>query len=320
MTESRVGQRNPGELTVLHVDDEPHYLDLAKTFLESASDRFVVRTATNADLALEYLQKMSIDCVISDHDMPGTSGLELFQTIRTECPRIPFILMTGRSEDEFIARSIDEGISSYLKKTAGTSTFQLLANRIELVVAKEREAAAHAALSQVVSVVNDVTDRESDAAVAQAVCQSICADCVFEFAWIGRYERERPQSILVLGGATRSQSDCGNLGRVPLAGSSTGVMLRTAIETKELQIEAIRSAGPRWHDQPEDEGSTEWVAAVPIHSGGDSIGVLCISAQNASAFNEITCSAFVSIADILSSSLDRSRMHNQSRQTGVSNV
>ena len=320
MTESATIQRNSNKLNVLHVDDEPQYLDVAKTYLESTSERFLIRTATSGEQALDCLKQLPFDCVISDHDMPGISGLELFGEIRSEYPRLPFILMSGKSGDAFIARAIENGISTYLNKTAGTSTFLLLANRIDMVIAQNRQAAAQAYFSKLVDVFRHTTNLESDDAVAQAVCETICANSEFEFAWIGTYDNEEPRSILVKSGATSNESKWKDLGRIPLAGDKAGLVLRRSIETSEIQLQQVREPRDDWRDRSPEDELPEWVASVPICSAGETTGVLCISARNASAFDATACAALSSIAEILSSSFGSRATANHPQQTGVSNV
>jgi CheY-like chemotaxis protein len=62
--------------------------DLGHTVLEASSARE----------ALELLRGTRIDLVITDHAMPGTTGLQLAKAIRAEQPELPILLATGYAE------------------------------------------------------------------------------------------------------------------------------------------------------------------------------------------------------------------------------
>jgi len=74
------------DVDVLHVDDEPEFADLTRTFLEREDDRFTVETATSADEGLEILADRPPDCVVSDYNIPGMDGLEFLDRDQSPCP------------------------------------------------------------------------------------------------------------------------------------------------------------------------------------------------------------------------------------------
>lgn len=94
---------SPGQdedITVLHIDDEPDLVDLAATFLEKEDPRLNVIPITSPEEGLERLAETTVDCVVSDYDMPGQSGLDLLRGIRKTDPDLPFILFTGKGSEE----------------------------------------------------------------------------------------------------------------------------------------------------------------------------------------------------------------------------
>ena len=64
-------------IRVLHVDDDPDLAALTGSFLERENDRITVETAPNATAGLDRLDAGGVDCVVSDHDMPGPNGIEV---------------------------------------------------------------------------------------------------------------------------------------------------------------------------------------------------------------------------------------------------
>jgi PAS domain S-box-containing protein len=130
---------DPDPVRVLHVDDEPDFAELAATFLEREREAFEVSTARSADDGLAILADAAdVDCIVSDYDMPGTSGLEFLETVREEYPDLPFVLFTGRGSEEIASRAISAGVTDYLNKGSGTDQYTVLANRIENAVSQYR--------------------------------------------------------------------------------------------------------------------------------------------------------------------------------------
>ncbi|MFC5366832.1 hybrid sensor histidine kinase/response regulator [Salinirubrum litoreum] len=132
------------EIRVLHVDDSPEFADLTATYLERVDERFTVETATDGEDGLDRFRSATFDCVVSDHEMPGRSGIELLEAIREERPDVPFLLFTGKGSEEVASAAISAGVTDYLQKDGGTEQFTVLANRISNAVEQRRarEAAA----------------------------------------------------------------------------------------------------------------------------------------------------------------------------------
>ena len=116
---------------MLHVDDEPDFAEMTATFLEREDDSFVVETLTRADEALDLLAENSdrLDCIVSDHEMPVMTGIELLENVRKEYDGLPFILFTGKGSEEIASEAISAGVTDYLQK-GGTDKYTILANRV----------------------------------------------------------------------------------------------------------------------------------------------------------------------------------------------
>jgi PAS domain S-box-containing protein len=135
------------EIRVLHVDDEPDFCDLASAYLQRLDDRFTVETATGATAGLSVLEEASVDCVVSDYEMPDRNGIEFLQAVRETHPDLPFVLFTGKGSEEIASEAISAGVSDYLQK-GGSDTYVLLANRIRNLVGRSRSREAVAAAQE----------------------------------------------------------------------------------------------------------------------------------------------------------------------------
>nr|WP_245273013.1 response regulator [Microvirga lotononidis] len=83
--------------TVLLVEDDPLVMTGTAAMLEDLDHRVV--EASSGEQALRILREdASIDLVVTDHAMPGMTGLELAERIRTEWPALPILLASGHAE------------------------------------------------------------------------------------------------------------------------------------------------------------------------------------------------------------------------------
>lgn len=130
---------------ILHVDDEPDFLELTATYLTREDDRFTIDTATSAADALDQLSELAVDCIISDYDMPGRNGIEFLRAVRENHPDRPFILYTGQGSEGVASDAISAGVTDYLEKETGTEQYAVLANRIRNTVERYRAEKARAA-------------------------------------------------------------------------------------------------------------------------------------------------------------------------------
>jgi PAS domain S-box-containing protein len=84
-------------LTVLVVDDDPLVLENTAAMLEDLGHRVI--EARSGHEALELLGRArTLDLVLTDHAMPGMTGMELADRIRAERPGLRVLLATGYAE------------------------------------------------------------------------------------------------------------------------------------------------------------------------------------------------------------------------------
>src|ERR1700743_857310 len=76
----------------------------------------VIEEVTNAEDLLKRSIVEQWDVVISDISMPGRSGLEILQQLRLDHPKLPFLILSVHSEDQYAIRVLKAGASGYLNK------------------------------------------------------------------------------------------------------------------------------------------------------------------------------------------------------------
>ena len=112
---------------VVCVDDEPAFAELTATQLERHGGVTATGFTDPAD-AVDVLD--DVDCVVSDYDMPGTTGLAFLETVREEHPDLPFVLFTGKGSEDVASDAISKGVTEYLQKSTDASQYEVLANRV----------------------------------------------------------------------------------------------------------------------------------------------------------------------------------------------
>jgi CheY-like chemotaxis protein len=96
-----------GQGTILVVDDEPLLRDVAARLLQGLGYR--VLTAPGGESALEILQEKNgeIDLVFLDLFMPGLSGLQTWEQLRTLYPQVRVLFSSGYGEEEKLPPGAD---------------------------------------------------------------------------------------------------------------------------------------------------------------------------------------------------------------------
>src|SRR5687768_1682669 len=80
---------------VLLAEDSADIRDLLKLHL-AVDGRFeVVAESENGDRVLELVRREQPDLLISDMSLEGTSGVELIESLRAECPSCKILVFSG---------------------------------------------------------------------------------------------------------------------------------------------------------------------------------------------------------------------------------
>jgi FixJ family two-component response regulator len=89
------------------VDDDPRVLESLTDLLESAG--YTVRPFSAATDFIAQGALGSIDCLVTDVNMPGLTGLELEQFAERERPELPVVLITGHEDTWSQAQAASRG-------------------------------------------------------------------------------------------------------------------------------------------------------------------------------------------------------------------
>jgi len=98
---------------LLVVDDDTRIRELLQRFLMEHG--FRVTLAKDAAEARMHLKGLAFDLVVLDVMMPGESGLDFAENLRTGSD-IPILMLTARSEAEDRIAGLERGVDDYLPK------------------------------------------------------------------------------------------------------------------------------------------------------------------------------------------------------------
>ncbi len=131
MTKER---RRESETRVLVVDDEPWIRETIRDYLEDRGYR--CRTADDAGEALEHLRRWTFEVMISDLNMPGLSGAELFDRVRREFPDMTVLMLTAVVDVNVAVGLMKQGLDDYLTKPV---ELEQLGSRVQEAVRQHLE-------------------------------------------------------------------------------------------------------------------------------------------------------------------------------------
>src|SRR5215467_1207366 len=108
-----ISDEMPAEKILIVEDDDTlrnvMQLQLKKLGYEAAA-------ASNAEQAIDVLQKLSQDLIITDLNLPGISGIELLKRVRSEYPGAAVIVMTAYGTIQSAVEAMRSGAYDYITK------------------------------------------------------------------------------------------------------------------------------------------------------------------------------------------------------------
>jgi two-component system chemotaxis response regulator CheY len=111
--------------TILIVDDDPICIAVASLALRQAG--FTIQAAADGVAALERLETLQPDLILSDIQMPNMDGFELARRARS-MPRfreIPMIALTAFAGPATEQQAYDAGFTGYMAKPISASSLAL---------------------------------------------------------------------------------------------------------------------------------------------------------------------------------------------------
>lgn len=127
----------PMVATVMIVDDEDSTRDLCREVVEETGLR--TRTASTTEKALEMLEQMPVEIVITDLRVPQLGGLELLRRIRESYPQTAVIVLTQYGTIESAVEATRLGAADYVTKPFHVPELRAKLDRVVRLLEMDQE-------------------------------------------------------------------------------------------------------------------------------------------------------------------------------------
>jgi len=118
-------------IKILVADDHAVVREGLKRIIAETADLVVAGEASNGQEVLEKVQSGHWDVVLLDISMPGRGGLDVLRQLRGEKPKLPILVLSMHSEDQYAVRVLKAGAAGYLTKDSAP---EQLVNAIRRVI------------------------------------------------------------------------------------------------------------------------------------------------------------------------------------------
>ncbi|NVN95482.1 MAG: response regulator transcription factor [Bacteroidetes bacterium] len=117
-------------MKILICDDHKIVRDGLKQILQHLEGMNTFMEAGDGNEALALLKKDAYDIVLLDISLPGRSGLEILQSIKSLYPLTNVLMLSMHPEEQYAIRAIKLGASAYLTKDTASEELILAIRKV----------------------------------------------------------------------------------------------------------------------------------------------------------------------------------------------
>lgn len=141
---------------IVLAEDQTLLLGALASLLELEDDIEVVGRARDGDEARQMIESARPDLLLTDIEMPGSTGLDLAEWVRAHAPETAVVILTTFARPGYLRRALEAGVRGYLLKETPA---EQLADSIRRIRAGQRVIDPELALTAFDSS-DPLTDRE----------------------------------------------------------------------------------------------------------------------------------------------------------------
>lgn len=104
---------------ILIVDDHKLFGEGLASLIGTEKENIVVGIITRGAEVMQYIEKLSVDIVFMDVELPDANGLDLAKKIKLRYPSVAVITLTMHNSPEILKEVVEIGIAGYMVKSSG---------------------------------------------------------------------------------------------------------------------------------------------------------------------------------------------------------
>jgi two-component system, cell cycle response regulator len=135
-TAARDEEDGSSRIRVLLVEDDPLFADLVRSIFQEASADFRVESVSRLSTALTHIARDRVSLILSDLQLPDSSGPITVRFLRAAAPTVPIIVLSGIDDVDVALEAIREGADEYVVK--GRFSVDSLVWLVRLVLERHR--------------------------------------------------------------------------------------------------------------------------------------------------------------------------------------
>lgn len=127
-------------MKIFIVDDDKILRSGIRKIIETNAPWYtIVGEASNGELALEALQRLDVDLLLSDIKMPVMDGIQLIKKARALSIRVKVIVISGYDEYKYVRDALISGASDYLLKPVESAVLLELLSKVKSEIDNEMQ-------------------------------------------------------------------------------------------------------------------------------------------------------------------------------------
>ncbi|NIR51896.1 response regulator transcription factor [candidate division KSB1 bacterium] len=109
-------KKKHSKIRILIADDHAVVREGLKRIIEANSDMVVIQEASHGQETMNIIRKRNLDVVVLDITLPGISGVEILKMVKSEGIKLPILILSMHSEEQYAIRVLKAGAAGYLTK------------------------------------------------------------------------------------------------------------------------------------------------------------------------------------------------------------
>lgn len=148
------------KIRVLIIEDNPLDIEIMSEIL--AKYDLDINFVSSGDEGLKKLRVNHYDAVVSDFAMPGMSGIDVLNQMKSEGCEIPLIIVTGAGNEEIAVEAMKKGAYDYIVKSPDPGYIEILYLVIKQSVERHRTITEKKKLEKKIQVLVQAVDTSAD--------------------------------------------------------------------------------------------------------------------------------------------------------------